>query len=66
MKTASAEMKRYRVKNFSLTDEKMERHPQVNICGTATWKAKVVAESQRRKISISELVRQAIAEKCGW
>ena len=59
-------MKRYRVRNYSLSDEKMERHSQVNICATASWKAKVVAESQRRKISISELVRQAIAEKCGW
>lgn len=56
----------YRVKNYSLMNEKMERHSQVNICATASWKAKLVAESQKRKISISELVRQAIAEKCGW
>jgi len=43
----------------------MERNVQVSICGTASWKAMVLEESQKRKISISQLVRQAVEEKCG-
>ena len=56
---------RYRARNYSQDGTKMERNVQVSICGTASWKAMVLEESQKRQISISQLVRQAVEEKCG-
>ena len=56
-------MKRYRIKNFALGGEKIERNPQVSVCGTTAWKKMLVAEAQKRKMSLSDFVRQA-CEHC--
>jgi len=54
---------RYRIKNFALGGEKIERIPQVSVSATATWKEMLVKEALNRKMSLSHFVRSA-CEHC--
>ena len=71
MKTLSMsngkEPKRYRIKSWEL-GEKMRRSPAVVVCSTDEWKDRVLRASQKKKMSLSAFVREAVNEKletCG-
>ena len=51
--------KRYRIKNFALGGEKIERIPQLSVSSTTTWKKMLVEEALKREMSLSHFVRSA-------
>jgi len=54
--------KRYRTEGWSL-GAKMPQYPILAVCSTHEWKDKVLRASQRKKMSISAFVREAVNEK---